>query len=224
MYNIVITRHFVFIICLFGTSFSFGLFFFTIHLFLLAKWLPLCNYARYIGQNLEQSIKSAEMSSLMLHHYHLWVLRQHFPELTLLSVSRYCCTNSSIMSSVYTSELCHSDLSKRYSIFLLALFKMKFIMDRVVSCTAVLASCQIQEEIFWRYMTKRCTFSVCCCTAATALMNVFYESQSLTLRPCVKKALLQTGGRDITIIMESRRGRGMTSRVWKTVDISGWAS
>lgn len=40
----------------------------------------------------------------------------------------------------------------------------------------------------------------------------------------MKKALLQTGGRDITIIMESKRGTGTTSEAWKTVDTSGWAS
>lgn len=46
----------------------------------------------------------------------------------------------------------------------------------------------------------------------------------LTLRPCVKKTLLQTGGTDITIIMDSKRGKGIISPLWKTVEISGWAS
>ncbi len=87
--------------------------------------------------------------------------------------------------------------------FLLALFKIKFIMDRVVSCTAVLASCRIEEEIFGQFMSMCCTF-LSFRAAATALMKFFYETQSLTLRPCVKKALLQTGGRDMTIIMESK--------------------
>lgn len=154
-----------------------------------------------------------------MHQSCLWVLRHHFPDITLLSVSLYCCTSSPIMSAVYPFELCHSDFSKRYSIFLLALFKMKFIVDRVVSCTAVLASCW--TEGIWKIYGK--------------VLNIFqqfvvlqsqcwWSSQSLTLRPCVKKALLQTGGRDITMIMESRRGRGMTSEVWKTVETSGWAS
>lgn len=67
-------------------------------------------------------------------------------QLTLLSVSLYCCTKSSLMSTVYTSELCHSDSSKRYSLFLLAFFRTKLIMDSVVSCTAVLASCHDTRE------------------------------------------------------------------------------
>lgn len=149
--------------------------------------------------------------------YCLWVLRCYFHELTLLSFSLYCCTNSPITSCVYPFELCHSGLSRRYSIFLLALFRMKLIMDSVVSCTAVLASYWIRD--IWRT-----------CNKALHIFSVlWYSSHSmdelpLTLRPCVKKALLQTGGRDITIIMESRRGRGMTSEVWKIVEISGWAS
>lgn len=143
--------------------------------------------------------------------YCLRVSRRYFPELTLLSVSLYCCTNSPITSCVYPFELCHSGLSRRYSIFLLALFRMKFIMDRVVFCTAVLASYWIQD--IWRT-----------CNSVLWYISHSIDELSLTLRPCVKKALLQTGGRDITIIMESRRGRGMTSEVWKIEEISGWAS
>lgn len=70
-----------------------------------------------------------------------------FVVLTLLRASLYCCSSSSIISSVYPFELCNSDSSERYSIFLWARFKMKFSMDRVVSCTAVLASCW-KEEIW----------------------------------------------------------------------------
>lgn len=211
------TRNFIFIVRLCDNPFSFGIFFVAVHLFLLAQWLPLCNYARHIGQKLKESIKSADLSGSTVRHSRLWVLRHHFPELTLLSVSLYCCTKSPITSSVYPFGLCHSDLSKRYSIFLLALFKMKFIMDRVVSCTVVLASCWDRRylENIWQ-------------STVHFQWSVVLQSQhwwiSLTLRPCVKKALLQTGGRDITLIMESRRGRGMTSGVWKTVETSGWAS
>lgn len=133
----------------------------------------------------------------------LFAYIRHFPEPTLPSISLYCCTKSSIISAVYRSELHHTDLSKRYSMFLLALFKMKLTTDRVVRCAAVLASCQIREDTF---EPKNKKFSV-----FTAVISLFYEAQSLTIRPCVKKLLLQTGGRDITITMESRRGRGMTS-------------
>lgn len=167
------TRNFIFIVRLCDNPFSFGVFFFAVHLFLLAQWLPLCNYARHIGQKLKESIKSADLSGSTVRHSRLWVLRHHFPELTLLSVSLYCCTKSPIMSSVYPFGLCHSDLSKRYSIFLLALFKMKFIMDRVVSCTVVLASCW-DRRYLEKYMTEYCTFSVFCGTAVTALMNFTY--------------------------------------------------
>lgn len=132
---------------------------------------------------------------------HLLLLR-HFPEPTLPSISLYCCTKSSIISAVYRSELHHTALSKRYSMFLLALFKMKLTTDRVVRCAPVLASCQIIEDTF----KPKKKFSV-----FTSVISLFYEAQSLTIRPCVKKLLLQTGGRDITITMESRRGRGMTS-------------
>ena len=43
----------------------------------------------------------------------------------------------------------------------------------------------------------------------------------LTVRPAVKKVLEQTGGRDVTMIMATRRGRGMNSRVLNTDEISG---
>lgn len=46
----------------------------------------------------------------------------------------------------------------------------------------------------------------------------------LTLRLCKKKALLQTGGTDITIIMDSKRGKGIISWFWKIVETSGWDS
>lgn len=146
------TRNFIFIVRLCDNLFGFRISFFAVHLFLLAQWLPLCNYARHIWQNLKESIKSAELSGSTVRHSRLWVLRHHFPELTLLSVSLYCCTKSPITSSVYPFGLCHSDLSKRYSVFLLALFKMKFIMDRVVSCTVVLASCWIDD--IWKIYDK----------------------------------------------------------------------
>lgn len=82
----------------------------------------------------------------------IWVLRRYFHEPTLLSFSLYCCTNSPNTSCVYPFELCHSGLSRRYSTFLLALFRMKLVMDRVVSCTAVLASYWIRD--IWRTCNK----------------------------------------------------------------------
>lgn len=72
------------------------------------------------------------------------------------------------------------------------------------------------------YMTKHIFSAWWYCSYSSD--EPLYEALSLTLRPCVKKALLQTGGRDITIIMESKRGTGTTSEAWKTVDTSGWAS
>ena len=59
-----------------------------------------------------------------------------------------------------------------------------------------------------RETTSRLKFFI---PVLTVLKDSSDEAQSLTLRPCVKKALLQTGGRETTIIMESRRGRGKTS-------------
>ena len=164
----------------------------------MLKRCPSCQ-ARSFGKYEKQRLEH-----LNVHHSSLQVSTWRFPQLTLPRDSLYCCTNSSIMSTAYTSDLIHTDLSKRYSMFLLAFFKIKFIMDTVVNCTVELASCQLNKDIF--------------------NINSFFPTmlpkrkdntriKSLTLRPCVKKALLQTGGRDTTMIIESRRGRGINSRV-----------
>ena len=58
------TRFFLFIICLFRAPLCFGLFVFPLRLFLLAERLPLCNDARHIRQNLEQSTRSTDSELL----------------------------------------------------------------------------------------------------------------------------------------------------------------
>lgn len=164
------TRIFFFVICLCDTSFGWYIFFFIIHLFLLTKGLPPRNYTCYIRQNLKDisGRTSVDMSGSK-HEYWLYISSVF----TLLRASLYCCRSSSVMSCVYPFELCHSDFSKRYSIFFIARFKMKFIMEKVVSCTAVLASCWI-EGIWKMYnyiLDNTMLVSVSCESAATEWLS-----------------------------------------------------
>ena len=121
-----------------------------------------CHFATTLvisGKIWRPSTENRNLSCQRVHHYHLRAWWRHLPELTLVSISLYCCTKSPIMSWVYMSEPCHSAFSRRYSILLLALFKMKLIMDSVVSCTAVLESCTRGENLK-RYSQVPYTFKV----------------------------------------------------------------
>lgn len=123
--------------------FCFRLFLFTSRLFLLSNCLPLRNYTRQIRQNLIGSVWRKRLNCLT-EHYDCCFFSDD-AELTLLSVSLYCCTNSPIESGVYPCKLCLSDFSMSCSMFWAALFRMKFTVDRVVSCAAVLESCRIKD-------------------------------------------------------------------------------
>ena len=218
----VITRRFLFIIRLCSTLFRFGLFFFSIRLFLLTKWLPLWNYARHIGQNLRQGMKNGDFSCLMAHRYCLCVLiYSSFPSLPC-SVSpgtaaptRPSCWGCKHLSGATQTYPKGTPCS--YWLFSGGNLSWTELWSALLCWQAV-----GYKRRYLFYMTNQIFSAWLYCSYSSD--EPLYEALSLTLRPCVKKALLQTGGRDITIIMESKRGTGMTSEAWKTADTSGWAS